>query len=551
MITKWDRIVPPTVLFIVTLITASVFGSYGVDPYHDGNIFKPAKDVSEGMMLYRDTWSQYGPLSTLLMAAAIKVFGAKLIVIHMLTAFFYSFIAVMLWLITSRSIPSDVAVVPVLAWLGVAGYIEGEFMPWCNIYANFFTLAALYCFQSTYADYGREGAFNLFAAGLLAALANLSRNPAGILGLVAMLLFVFGHRLDLTPERLRRAFGDALWMLAGFALPMIAFFSWLVANDAIRDWKIQSIQFPAVIAKDRFDLSDPVWMLNHLFPFRELGFYQSGSYLYGLLPVTCLVMLGLLGGRLFVKRELCVEERSALALVLVALSSWSQYIPFPDSEYHAYWGAAPMFSVAAILFFWASKTLADRLAANKSRPIISYFLFGVAMLALTGNDIRETLQSGWRKLRSSDWVTMSSPLTVQGMKVYQGQADTMRRLDETIRGYLAKHPGRPVINVHKDALYVTFTPNARNFHPLYIDWSMFDAQEGLLTGVNFPQVIYPDYWGALVEYVQRNKPLIIGREGLNLPGYTVLTTIPGDNSMGTWPLMDIVVLVPLKARDSE
>ena len=58
-------------VFTITLIIASIFSCIGVDELLDAIMFKPAIDVAEGKMLFRDTFTQYGALTTLLQAFSI------------------------------------------------------------------------------------------------------------------------------------------------------------------------------------------------------------------------------------------------------------------------------------------------------------------------------------------------------------------------------------------------------------------------------------------------------------------------------------------------
>ena len=45
----------------------------GVDAHHDGIMLKPALDVLAGQVLFRDTFTQYGALTTYLQAAALWI----------------------------------------------------------------------------------------------------------------------------------------------------------------------------------------------------------------------------------------------------------------------------------------------------------------------------------------------------------------------------------------------------------------------------------------------------------------------------------------------
>ena len=62
-------------LFLTILFVAGYFAQMDPDWHHDGILFKPAIDVASGLSLFRDTFSQYGALTTYLHATALHLFG--------------------------------------------------------------------------------------------------------------------------------------------------------------------------------------------------------------------------------------------------------------------------------------------------------------------------------------------------------------------------------------------------------------------------------------------------------------------------------------------
>lgn len=159
---NWSRLAFSVFFFILTFLVAAYYSVFDVDPHHDGAIFKPALDVSMGVMLYRDTFSQYGALFTLLTAAGLKIFGPYLLVLRLMAAFFYGLVAVMLWLLGERLLPRWLTSLVVLLWIGVAGYIGGWFLAWSSIYALFFQLAAVY-FLLRQPEYKKGTEENIYA----------------------------------------------------------------------------------------------------------------------------------------------------------------------------------------------------------------------------------------------------------------------------------------------------------------------------------------------------------------------------------------------------
>jgi 4-amino-4-deoxy-L-arabinose transferase-like glycosyltransferase len=97
------------IVFLFTLAVASLFLTLDADPHHDGIMLKPAVDVANGEILFKQMFTQYGALVTFLQALALGIFGKYLIVIRLLTAFFYAIIATVIWMIWSRLIPQWLA----------------------------------------------------------------------------------------------------------------------------------------------------------------------------------------------------------------------------------------------------------------------------------------------------------------------------------------------------------------------------------------------------------------------------------------------------------
>src|ERR1035437_2676492 len=55
------------------------------DFQHDGLMMKTAMDLASGQRIFRDTFTQYGPLSSWIQALALVVFGVKATVLKTLS----------------------------------------------------------------------------------------------------------------------------------------------------------------------------------------------------------------------------------------------------------------------------------------------------------------------------------------------------------------------------------------------------------------------------------------------------------------------------------
>lgn len=513
----WRRLLPTLFFFGLTFLVAAYYSVYDVDPHHDGAIFKPALDVSKGMMLYRDTFSQYGALFTLLTAAGLKIFGPYMLVLRIMAAFFYGLVAAMLWLLGKRLLPRWLAALVVLLWLGVAGYIGGWFLAWSSIYALFFQLAAVYFLLRHQEDERGAGSWPLWLvlAGLMAALAFWCRQPTGVLQMGAMVMFLSIRRLRPLPNW-RESWHLVHPLLLGFILGVLPILGWIVLNGALKDWYLQNVVFGSLFLKYFGQSNDIRYLLRHLFPFFNLGGYQTGSLLYGMLPVLNLAGLALLARKMWHGKTLLGREDVAYAIGLLSLASWPQYYPFPDDGLHAYWAATPMMPMAAWLMWTGVESARKRGWIRAGLPAAAVVVGGLlllfgARLIVVG---KAALDNG-----RNDWVRMEQPQQLRGLVLSPQLAARYQYINKVLAAYVASHPQAVVISAHRENLQITFSPNGRNFHPLTQD---SDAGAPWLM-----PALYPQYYQTLNQYVNQNEPLIIARPGLELPpGYREIEIIP-------------------------
>ena len=128
-----------TKLHVIWLIPIGIISCYFsiLDPewHHDGILFKPAVDVASGLSLFRETFTQYGALTTYLQAGAIYLFGKALIVLRLQAALFFILIGVFNLLILRRLIPFWLAVSSTYVWFLMAPIFLMPFLAWSSIYA--------------------------------------------------------------------------------------------------------------------------------------------------------------------------------------------------------------------------------------------------------------------------------------------------------------------------------------------------------------------------------------------------------------------------------
>jgi hypothetical protein len=177
----------PFLLFVLTLTVASIFLALDVDPHHQGIMLKPAIDVAHGQMLFRDTFFQYGALTTLFQAWALRIFGDYLIVIQIETAVFYGLISLCLYYLWLNILPRWLTTISVLIWLFIAPYFIYTFIPWSSVPALFFQLFSLLLI---FHALRKQSRLMLILAGGVAVLAFWCRQTVGVFHCASLAFFL-------------------------------------------------------------------------------------------------------------------------------------------------------------------------------------------------------------------------------------------------------------------------------------------------------------------------------------------------------------------------
>jgi len=227
-----------SVVFLITLIVAGYFSLIGVDPHHDGIMLKPALDLIEGKNLFSQSFTQYGALTTLLQASALSLFGKYLIVIRIQTAFFYALSAVFMWLLWQKIMPKSLAFATIIIWILLAPYYELQFLPWSSVYSLCFQVVSIYLI-TLYLD--RNKTKHLFYSGITSSCTFLTRQPVGILLFISILLFVITY--NLAKKHTSLLLKSLKSYILGFITPILVILAWLIHNQSVKDWWLQSFVF--------------------------------------------------------------------------------------------------------------------------------------------------------------------------------------------------------------------------------------------------------------------------------------------------------------------
>lgn len=491
----------PAILFLLTLSIASIFSVLGIDPHHQGIMFKPAFDVAHGQMLFRDTFTQYGALTTLFHAWALRIFGDYLIVIQIETAVFYGLISVCLWYLWRNILPRWLTIISVIIWLFLAPYFMWIFFPWSSVPALLFQILSLTLLLRSLRE---KNSFLLMLAGGIAVLVFWCRQPVGVFHCASLFFFLATTPL-ITGTRWKNAMKDCVFLSVGIIAASLPFFVWLALNGAIHDMYLQSIKaafFFGIEANDMFHQSGNFFtgILMALFVNAYGKLTPQTSRLWILLPLVCLFLLAVLAARRYLNKKNIENELPLYGLLLVSLASWMQYYPFPGIR-HCYWAATPMIGV----FAYSIWQLARLVSAKKT--VMQILLVCLILASVFGYDIGKRLSIGYMKIKMIN-TAFKEPKILQGMYESSFNARKYQNISASLNSAIRENSFHYLVNLSSDALYSTFIGPQNNFHPMYVGWGKY---------TNF---IYPDFTKLSLEFINTNHPLILSYEGRNIPGWT-------------------------------
>ena len=478
----------------------------GIDAHHDGVMLKPALDVLGGQMLFRDTFTQYGALTTYLQVMALW-FQPTLLALRLLTVAAYAVTLFSLYAAWRLILPRSLAVLSCgLFMLFIPGYEKnwlGQYwmlLPWSSVFAPMFQSIGLYALFRMIA--GEQPVRWAAWLGAATAAAFWCRQPVGVLmagcvGVIWLALWWTGW----TPAgQSRRA--TLLGVLGGFGAVHALLLGGVLLSGAGPEWWYQNFVWPRkwVLGSVNVDWHNFVTVFVHpregagllllllaaalpglVKRFRPaLSARVSLAYYLGLgvflawqhervLHVlalreggwTALLPVIVAGCSIFsVARAFTpggarpTEYFLVASLAAVSLGSLVQYYPVPDS-WHIIWSLAPAFGLV-VFVFWRG--------AGWPAPVVALVL-AAAFLPSLYTKIRSAQASLARPL-----VTLAAPAVLRGMKVAPEQAKSYGRIADALAPVLSRQPDLPAALIGNDALFLCFVANRANPTPYYVTW---------------------------------------------------------------------------------
>ena len=481
-------------LFVAIFFVAGYFARMDPDWHHDGILFKPAVDVASGLSLFRDTFSQYGALTTYLQAAALKIFGKHLVVIRYESVLFLGLIGIVFFAIFRRLVPDLVAVLSVVVWLFMAPYFVMTFLPWSSIFSLFFmTLGCYFLLQTDGSKTTRTEYLYCFVSGLSLGACFWTRQPTGI---VFVALFSF-FLLSLLNSRIvvSRTIYQGLSYVAGFIIFNTIAFGWLLVDGSLVDWWKQSIVGAASFAEEFSGSITIGTVLRYLLPLPDSIFASNGSFIWLILPLVNILILVLTIISLLLNRELNSKTHTLLIVSILGLGSWHQYYP-QLSIFQCYWAASPMIGLTTCSIYLLVKSFkVNHLASTVATILVTITLFGT--------DVSYRLS----KAVNIYPVTSTNIPTLEGMLI-SNRFSQKNRYDKGLDSYLLEleqlgttlirvkemNPNIAMVSITTDA-YLPTIFSSRNGHKITV-WWYWAIQS------------YPDYNDKMAKFIRATRPLI-------------------------------------------
>ena len=479
----------PFSIFVVTIIIFGYFSTIGVDLHHDGIMFKPALDVASGSMLFRDTFTQYGALTTIIQAVSLSIFGKYLITIKFVTVFFYGLISILLYLVLKKILPKSLVLASLVIWIFLAPFYILTFIPWSSVYALFFQLLAVWLLSIAVEKKSHK---IVLCVVISTSLVFWCRQPVGvftILSLVAFLVYLFYLKgIDIVGLK-----KYLFYYIGGNILISAIFIVWLSANHAFIDWWKQSILLPLFWAIGQHtvlgvgSVSAGVGsevMINsirgiYICNSNGVIHYLARIFLYGWPMLLIFVLI-----RNFKKPIIVL-------LVLVSLVSGFQFYPAHDIR-HCYWGGTLMLGLVALLIYqFVGYVLSHKLKIIKNKiEYLSVIIFVIIFLPA----VSIYLKMGIKKM-NTEYYFIDKPSILKNIRLTREEVKLYAKKYEKIEDYFKNNPRGNVIINGGNFLFLTFDNRIKNFHQMYVNW-------------NYP-MLYPDYSNKLKQYIITSNPLIL------------------------------------------
>ncbi len=553
--------------------------SLGVDQHHDGIMLKPALDVLSGQVLFRDTFTQYGALTTYLQVVALWI-QPTLLSMRLMTVMAYGVTLFFLYASWRLILPRSLTIISCGLFILFIPCFEIDhwtnqhwlLLPWSSVFAMMFQSIGLYALFRLIS--GEQPVRWGMILGLACACVFWCRQPVGVLmtGSVAMIWLALCWTNWAPVRQSKRSILAGI--LGGFVAVNALLLGDILISGALPEWWCQNFVWPrrwsasmnwdntlrlflhptagtgllilllaaaapGLVKRFRPNLSSRsimayylclggvlVWQYERVFQVLAL---RDGGWSV-LFPLVVLLQAVISLALAFVARDTqkTTEYYLVAALAALSLGSLSQYYPMADS-WHMLWALAPAFGLI-VFVFWRG--------LGWSAPVVA-----LALTAAFLPSIHAKAQSAAQTL-ARPLVTLAYPSVLRGMKVPPEQARSLGQIMNLLEQILRYQPNISSALIGNDALFLCFTNNHANPSPYYVTWrGLADNGHNVERWSNIQQTrplmfLHRARWGAVDDFYRsaRYVPLLyIPEEALEIAVPQELAETMGLTAYGATP----------------
>lgn len=515
-------------LFVFTLLWFGFWAQYGVDPHHDGIVFKAAADVARGQTLYAQTYSHYGILTVFFQAAALYVFGVNLLVLKNLSVIFYALSAVLLYMISRRFLSTKYLWIPIVLFYLFAPLYFWEFQPWSSVFSLFFSLAALY--SALWCVEKPQGGIAFFAAGILSILPFWFRQTCVVFELAVPALLIFwllGRRYPI--KTLAKQF---LLFLLGTIVVSLPFVLWITRNHVTQQYINQTfigaLHFANTATERNLSgghSSNRFVTIINFFLFGGVGGFYFVMIWNTIIGFFCSAYA------FFAKKDDDCRISAIIILFVFAGLSIHQFFPCP-CPWHFFWGGI----IGYIALTYTIQTLIKTQYSLQFLKIAA-FIAAIGLLLLPFASVTKNYYNlahdpmsdfYFPVSRVQNAQTIQRPGVLKGMKVHKTLAVQWDRFFDMLDSIPEENRNDPVINFTRDGLYPLFFNNQSNFKERFTHFRCWTKEEFQEQIQNNNSIVLFYYNQEIFDLLRQNNYTVIGP--CNLPSTNVnLKDFNGNN----------------------
>jgi hypothetical protein len=223
-------------LIVITSFILSIIKSvYHTDPTHVSFMYHDAKQLLDGLALYKDIFVVYGVLTTITHSISLIIFGNYLISPSIITGALYSLSFLFFYkILLGFNIDKNYSAVTILIIFIIHPAI---LLPWANYIAYFFLILGLFFFTKKEKNY----LFYLLA-GFFLGLSILSRQTYF---LSIFIFFIFFLIFDFPKYK-------KILVVFGYIFPLSIFLLYLFFNNLFYFWTLATFKWPAFVIVSQF-----------------------------------------------------------------------------------------------------------------------------------------------------------------------------------------------------------------------------------------------------------------------------------------------------------